>query len=82
MLEKGKLWEELEHDQDRQETTCISATLVDLIGEMKSLKIEVVNLEGAMKTMKPDRELEIQENVVIPYRNKPKQNWKRGNSKR
>ena len=72
----------LEHEQDRQTTTGFSATLIDLIGEMKSLKKGVVNLEGAIKTIKPDRELEIQENVVKPYRNKSKQNWKRGNSKR
>ena len=57
--------ENLEREQDRQEKTCISAILVELIGEMKSLKNEVVNLEGVMMTMKTDRELEIQENVVM-----------------
>ena len=79
LARKGKVSEDLEHEQDRQEKTCISAILVELIGEMKSLKNGVVNLEGAMVTMKTDRELEIQENVVIPYRNKSKQNGKRGN---
>ena len=47
---------------------------------MKRLKNGVVNLEEVIMTMKADRELEIQENVVISYRNKSKQNWKRGNS--